>query len=51
MKRKIVQTFSVQTKVSTKLFFTPDGRRDRISGDTGDELVMLDTATRQQITK
>lgn len=47
--KKVKETFSVQTKVSNKLTFTPDGKRVLISDNTGNELVVLDAATRKQI--
>lgn len=47
--KKVKETFSVQTKVSNKLLFTPDGKRVLISDNTGDELVVLDAATRKQV--
>ena len=47
--KKVKETFSVQTKVSNKLTFTPDGKRVIISDNTGNELVVLDAATRKPI--
>jgi YVTN family beta-propeller protein len=47
--KKVKETFNVQTKVSNKLTFTPDGKRVLISDNTGNELVVLDAATRKQI--
>ena len=47
--KKVKETFNVQTKISNKLTFTPDGKRVLISDNTGNELVVLDAATRKQI--
>ena len=47
--KKVTQTFGVETKVSNKLVFTPDGKRVIISDNTGNELVVLDAATRKPI--
>jgi DNA-binding beta-propeller fold protein YncE len=45
--KSVVKTFSVQTKRSNRLKFTPDGRLVLISDLTAGELVVLDRETRK----
>ncbi len=47
--KSVVKTFSVQTKRSNRLKFTPDGRLVLISDLTAGELVVLDRETRKQL--
>ena len=47
--KKVVQTLSISTKRSNRLKFTPDGKRVLVSDADGDEVVVLDTETHQQI--
>lgn len=46
---KVIQTFSVKMKDSHRLTFTPDGKRVLISDRKGNELVIVDAATRKEI--
>ncbi len=47
--RKVVQTFSSNTKQANRLKFTPDGRMVLISDLGTGDLVVFDAATRQEI--
>jgi len=47
--KKVVQTLSISTKRSNRLKFTPDDKRVLVSDMDGDEVVVLDAQTRQQI--
>src|SRR5206468_996198 len=47
--KKLVHTFSVQTKRSNRLKFTPDGRLVLISDLEAGELVVLERATRKEL--
>jgi len=47
--KKVVQTLSIGTKRSNRLKFTPDGARVLISDLDGNEVVVLDAATRKEI--
>jgi YVTN family beta-propeller protein len=46
--KKVAQTLSVRTKRTNRLKFTPDGKLVLLSDRDGDELVVLDRATRQE---
>jgi YVTN family beta-propeller protein len=46
---KVLATFSISTKRSNRLKFTPDGRRVFISDMDGDEVVVLDAKSHNQI--
>lgn len=45
----VVQTLAISTKRSNRLKFTPDSKRVLVSDTDGDEVVVLDAQTRQQI--
>ena len=47
--KKVVQTLSISTKRSNRLKFTPDDKRVLVSDMDGDEVVVLEAQTRQQI--
>lgn len=47
--KRVTQTLSLGTKRSNRLKFTPDGKRVFISDMGGDELLILDAATRQVV--
>jgi YVTN family beta-propeller protein len=47
--KAVTHTFSVQTKRSNRLRFTPDGRLVLISDLTAGELVVLERATRKEL--
>jgi YVTN family beta-propeller protein len=47
--KKVVHTFSVQTKRSNRLKFTPDGRLVLISDLDAGELVVLERVTRKEV--
>jgi YVTN family beta-propeller protein len=47
--KQVTQALDLHTKRINRLKFTPDGKRVLISDDGGDELVILDTATRKEI--
>ena len=47
--KRVVQTLSISTKRSNRLKFTPDDKRVLVSDMDGDEVVVLDAQTRQQI--
>jgi YVTN family beta-propeller protein len=47
--KKVVQPLSISTKRSNRLKFTPDDKRVLVSDMDGDEVVVLDAQTRQQI--
>lgn len=47
--KDVVQTLSISTKRSNRLKFTPDGKRVLVSDTDGDEVVVLDAETHQQI--
>jgi YVTN family beta-propeller protein len=48
---KVKQTLPALTKHSNRLKFTPDGKRVLISDPEGHEVVVLDAATRKEITR
>jgi YVTN family beta-propeller protein len=47
--KKVIHTLCISTKRSNRLKFTPDGKRVLVSDMDGDEVVVLDSQTRQQI--
>ena len=47
--KKVVQTLDIHTKRSNRLKFTPDGKLALISDLSGNELVILDAASRKEI--
>jgi YVTN family beta-propeller protein len=47
--KKVVQSWSIGTKRSNRLKFTPDGTRVLISDLDGNEVVVLDAASRKEI--
>jgi len=47
--KRVIHTFSVQTKRSNRLKFTPDGRLVLISDLDGGDLVVLEHATRKEL--
>jgi len=47
--KKVIHTFSVQTKRSNRLKFTPDGRLVLISDLDSGDLVVLERATRKEL--
>jgi YVTN family beta-propeller protein len=47
--KKVVKTLSISTKRSNRLKFTPDGKWVLVSDMDGDEVVVLDSQTRNQI--
>lgn len=47
--KRVVQTLAMSTKRSNRLKFTPDSKRVLVSDTDGDEVVVLDAQTRQQI--
>ena len=47
--KKVVQTFSIATKRSNRLKFTPDGKMVMVSDMDGDEVVVLDSRTRREV--
>lgn len=49
--KKVVETLSVGTKRTNRLKFTPDGKWVLLSDRDGDELVVLDRATRKERTR
>jgi YVTN family beta-propeller protein len=46
--KKVIETLSVGTKRTNRLKFTPDGKLVLLSDRDGDELVVLDAATRKE---
>ena len=46
---KVTQTLDIGTKRSNRLKFTPDGKRVLVSDINGDEVVVLDAASRKEI--
>jgi YVTN family beta-propeller protein len=46
--KKVTETLSVKTKRTNRLKFTPDGKLVLLSDRDGDELVVLDRATRKE---
>jgi YVTN family beta-propeller protein len=48
---KLVQTIPVSAKRSNRLQFTPDGKRVLISDAYGGEVIVLETASRKEITR
>jgi YVTN family beta-propeller protein len=47
--RKVIQTLDLHTKRSNRLKFTPDGRRVLVSDMFGNELVVVDAASRSEV--
>ena len=47
--KKVVQTLDIHTKRSNRLKFTPDGKLVLISDLAGNELIILEAATRKEI--
>ena len=49
--KKVTETFHVQTQSSSRLKFTPDGRRVVLTDRDRGELVVLDAASRKVIAR
>ena len=49
--KKVVETIDLKTKRSNRLKFTPDGRRVLVSDVDANEIVVVDAATRKEITR
>ena len=47
--KKVIETIDVQSKRSNRLQFTPDGKLVFISDMTGNEVIVLDAATRKEV--